>query len=303
MRMPLLLGQRVAKPAFRKRKSDANEKDDIKAIMFPADAPEIDEYDSRLELISDLCQQTRRKVRNWIESGAMKVGEFQKELGISSKSYGNFMNRTKTWDGEGCDMYVLAARSFKKRELQGLPLSVLKSKKAKTAAPAAAGSSAKGSSSTSKATQEQLLDVSGITLPGEDNMTVPVFDTCEQARKKLRALMAKGVTQAALARTLTSMFPEGSGKNVSPAVLRSFMGQKETMSGNTSAAFCASWVFFEKRRLKEGKPKSEFRLIMEGVHPGLGVDTERSMSGPVLCMAGSRPVIDKYGMVSVVREW
>lgn len=44
----------------------------------------------------ETCNAVRCKVRNWIESGAMKIGEFHKELGVSSTTYGNFMNRTKT---------------------------------------------------------------------------------------------------------------------------------------------------------------------------------------------------------------
>ncbi|KAL6859958.1 hypothetical protein ACO1O0_003982 [Amphichorda felina] len=279
----------------RKRKSGGDDADDIKALMFPPDAPEIDEDDGRLYYITDSCQQTRRKVRNWIESGAMKVGEFQKELGISSKGYGNFMNRNGTWDGQGCDMYSLAARFFKKRELQGLPLAVPKAKKAKTASGAGA---AKGGSSSQ--TQEQLLDVSGVEIPGEEVMEVSIYETCDESRKKIRALLAKGVTQTALARTLDSMYPEGSGKSVTAATLRYFLGQKGPLMGNTGSVFYAAYLFFEKRRLKDGKPKSEYRELMEELHYPMGVDTKVSMSTPVLCSAGSIPVVDRYGMRSTI---
>jgi hypothetical protein len=272
----------------RKRKSDADT--DIKAVMFPDDAIEIDEDDRRLYQVTDSCQKIRRKIHNWIDSGAMKVGEFQKELGVSSKSYLNFMNRKGTWDGRGCETYVRASAFFKKRELQGLPLQVPKAKRAKTAASGAGASKA-----SRKEAQEKLLDTSGVELGGEDDMGVPVFDTCDEIRKKIRALLAKGVSQAAFARTLAAMYPEGSGKNVSSANVSYFLGQKGALSGNTSTTLYAAYVFFEKRRIKEGKPKSGFREDMEEIHGPRGVDRESNVHQPVFCRAGEVPYVNRYG--------
>lgn len=46
-----------------KRKSDAA--DEVRSIMFPADAPEIDDEDPRHNLVGggDSCQQIRRKIK------------------------------------------------------------------------------------------------------------------------------------------------------------------------------------------------------------------------------------------------
>lgn len=98
----------------KKRKSDA-EQDDVRNIMFPVDAPEIDDDDPRLIIITkqDTCEKTRRRIRVWIGSGAQKVAEFQREIGVSSRGYSNFMNRSGTWDGSQCDTYIKALAFFK----------------------------------------------------------------------------------------------------------------------------------------------------------------------------------------------
>jgi len=88
-----------SKPNPKKRKSDANDETDVKALLFPDDAPYIDEDDNRLRFLDPKgysCQQVRLKIRKWLESGAMKVGEFQWAIGVSQHSYSNFVNRTGT---------------------------------------------------------------------------------------------------------------------------------------------------------------------------------------------------------------
>lgn len=121
----------VSRTTTKKRKStDSSDNVDL----FPTDVEFIDWGDDRLALTpSDTCNLVRRKINNWILSGAMKVGEFQRAIGVSAKGYSNFMNRTGTWDGENCDAFHQAHRFFKTRELQGLPLKAPKPKKAKTA--------------------------------------------------------------------------------------------------------------------------------------------------------------------------
>ena len=269
----------------RKRKSDVA--DTTQEDLFPEDAPEIDSDDERLErLDSDTCNTIRRKIRNWIDSGAQKVGEFQRTIGVSGKAYNSFMNRTGTWDGDGTDTFAKAHHFFKKRELQGLPLKANKPKKPKTAAA-------------SKATDE-ILDVSNVDpLPGEAQGTVPVYDTCNEIRKKIRPLLAKeGMTQAAFIRALNKNLPEG--KSVSQANLRYFMGRTGARDGNTNITFYAAYVFFEKKRIQAGKPKSKFREEMEKAWGAKGFDLEHGANQHYTCFAGERPVQDKYGKIDFV---
>ncbi|KAJ4271510.1 hypothetical protein NW762_000214 [Fusarium torreyae] len=287
-------GQQPAPPATtatnsRKRKSDVAT-DNTHNDLFPADVEDIDSEDERLDrLDSDTCNSIRRKIRTWIDSGAQKVGEFQQTIGVSSKAYGSFMNRTGTWDGEGTDTFAKAHRFFKKRELQGLPLKANKPKKPKTAAA-------------SKAVDD-ALDVSGVDpLPGEENGAVSIYDTCNDIRKKIRPLLAKdGMTQAAFIRALNKNLPEG--KSVSAANLRYFMGRRGVRDGNTNITFYAAYVFFEKKRIKAGKPKSPFREKMEKAWGPKGFDTEHGANQHYTCFAGEEPVMDEFGRIDFVQRY
>lgn len=275
-----------AAASSKKRKSDAAAQD--KEELFPEDVEEIDDDDPRLDCPQETCNAIRRKIRNWTESGAMKIGEFQDALGVSSKAYTSFMNRTGAWDGEGCDTYFKAGMFFKKRELQGLPLKASKPKKPKTTA-----------STTAAAKKKQDVDISAITLPGEDTGKVPIYDTCDEVRKKARAHLAKeGTTQAGFVRELSKTFPDE--RKVSPANLRYFMGQKGPLGGNVNVTFYAAYVFFEKMRVAQGKPKTKFREEMEKVHKDTGVDTEHGSGAGVFCIGDERPYIDKYARLQFV---
>lgn len=270
----------------RKRKSDVGP-DNVQENLFPDNVPDIDSEDERLALHdSDTCNAIRRKIRNWIDSGAQKVGEFQKTIGVSGKSYNSFMNRTGTWDGENTGTYIKAHLFFKKRELQGLPLKANKPKKAKTAASAKA--------------LEEILDVSNVDpLPGEADGTVPVYDTCDEIRKKIRPILAKeGMTQAAFIRALNKNLPEGKG--VSPANMRYFMGRKGVRDGNTNITFYAAYVFFEKKRIQAGKPKTQFRQKMEKAWGNKGFDIEHGANQQYTCFAGEEPVVDEFGKIDFV---
>lgn len=270
----------------RKRKSDVGP-DNAQENLFPDNVPDIDSEDERLALHdSDTCNAIRRKIRNWIDSGAQKVGEFQKTIGVSGKSYNSFMNRTGTWDGENTDTYIKAHLFFKKRELQGLPLKANKPKKAKTAASAKA--------------LEEVLDVSNVDpLPGEADGTVPIYDTCDEIRKKIRPMLAKeGMTQAAFIRALNKNLPEG--KSVSPANMRYFMGRKGVRDGNTNITFYAAYVFFEKKRIQAGKPKTQFRQKMEKAWGNKGFDIEHGANQQYTCFAGEEPVVDEFGKIDFV---
>ncbi|KAF5590868.1 hypothetical protein FPCIR_6260 [Fusarium pseudocircinatum] len=270
----------------RKRKSDVGP-DNTKEDLFPDNVSDIDSEDERLALHdSDTCNAIRRKIRNWIDSGAQKIGEFQKTIGVSGKSYNSFMNRTGTWDGENTDTYIKAHLFFKKRELQGLPLKANKPKKAKTAASAKA--------------LEEVLDVSNVDpLPGEADGTVPIYDTCDEIRKKIRPMLAKeGMTQAAFIRALNKNLPEG--KSVSPANMRYFMGRKGVRDGNTNITFYAAYVFFEKKRIQAGKPKTQFRQKMEKAWGNKGFDIEHGANQQYTCFAGEEPVVDEFGKIDFV---
>lgn len=152
-----------------------------------------------------------------------------------------------------------------------------------------------------------VFDVQGIVLEDEEYGEVEIYDTCDEIRKKLRAYLRKEeVTQAALLQALAGSFHDG--RKLSAAQLKRFMDKKGPMAGNTSGVFYAGYVFFEKRRMKEGKAKTQMRLEMEeewgmaDPYSGrAGVDTTRDSSRPVICHVDSTPVLDKYGRMHSVR--
>ncbi|KAK0385991.1 hypothetical protein NLU13_5828 [Sarocladium strictum] len=278
-------------PSSKKRKSDTQDVD-IKAIMFPDDAVYPSDLDPRLlPTDQDTCGRIRQKIRKWIESGAMKVGEFRDELGVSGPAYGRFMSRTGTWDGEYTDTYIEAVRFFKKRELAGLPLSLPKSKRPKTIAEKKQEQAGPNKSTDT----HTLLETDDWMLPGEDDCSVLIYMTCNEVRKELRALLKKGISQAALCRALSKQYPEESGRSVSAANLRYFMGQNGVDAGNASTAFYAGYCLLEKLRLKSGKAKSDFREDMEDIYGGMGfrTDSNKWFIGP----AGKTPMVDEYGRV------
>ncbi|EGY16081.1 hypothetical protein VD0002_g3351 [Verticillium dahliae] len=253
-----------ATSTHKKRKSDAIE--DCQAL------PQIDDDDPRLDLCEDSANQIRRKIRNFIEGGYMKVGEFQTAIGCSPASYQRFMKQVGPHVGYGSDVFHAANRFFRKRELQGLK--------------AAPGKKVR------RGVESKDLDVSGITLEGESEQAVKVYDTCDDVRRKINAFLRKpDVTQAAFCREIAKSFP--GDRKVQSKQLNDFLGKKGATAGNTSCVYYGSYVFFEKHRLKEGKPKTQMREEMEKIHPG-GMNTTEVMNY-VTCFGNERPYTDKYG--------
>lgn len=224
--------------------------------------------------LTDNCDQVRRKIHAFINAGEMKIGEFQDTLGVSSQAYSRFMGQNGKEKGLGCDTYVQAHRFFKKRELLGIKLPKKKVKKADVAA---------------------LQEVSAIQLEGEAEISVPVYDSCDEMRKKITSYLREpSVTQAAFLREIASTYSDG--RKIQSKQLQDFLGKKGASAGNTSSVFYAGYVFFEKMRIKDNKPKSKHRMEMERIHPG-GFDVKRSSSRSVYSRVGDRPYEDAYGLI------
>ncbi|XXH05949.1 hypothetical protein Hte_012392 [Hypoxylon texense] len=267
----------------RKRKSDAADE--------PENPPEIDDDDPRIyEGHMMTPNQVRRKIREFIEGGNMKVGELQQALEITPTSYQRFMRMTGTDEGSGTTIYPRAVRFFRKRELQGL-------KMAPAAKAANNNNKSPAKKKPKKSEQDGLLDVSGVALDGEETEEVPVYDTCDEVRRKVRAFLRKpDVSQQAFCRAVSDCCADE--HKVQSRQLNAFLGKKGPMEGNTSAAFYGSYVFLEKLRIKEGKPKSKMREEMEGIYRN-GVNTDH-VENRFICKGNQRPVRDKYGRVSFV---
>ncbi len=119
-------------------------------------------------------------------------------------------------------------------------------------------------------------------------------------RKKVNAFLREpDVTQAAFLREVAKTHPDG--KAIQSKQLTDFLSKKGPTAGNTSKVFCCSYVFFEKMRIKQGKPKTamhegtEAAWYMDG-----GIDTKRKIDGLYICSGDSYLVEDRYGKATIV---
>ena len=129
--------------------------------------------------------------------------------------------------------------------------------------------------------EDGVEDVSHIHIDGEDEDRVPVFDTCDEVRKKMNVFLRRDdVTQAAFLRALhAELRGRKKTSRLQSSQLARFRQMKGANSGNTSAIFYAAYVYFEKLRLMHGKPKTKHREEMEviwGSNGGFDVDTPSS---------------------------
>lgn len=231
------------------------------------------------EPFTDNCNQVRRKIRAVLNAGEMKVGQLQKAMGVTSKSYLTFMAKNGPWEGANTATYPAAAIYFRRRERAGVKLPTKKVK---------------------KADEDKSNDVSGINLDGESDIAVQVYDSCDEVRKKITAhLRGSNVTQAGFLREIAKTYPEG--KKIQSKSLNDFLGKKGPSAGNTSMIYYASYVFFEKLRIRDGKPKSSHREKMESVwRKQGGVDT-KTLNNHYFCREGERPYEDEFGQVTIQR--
>ncbi|KAK7900458.1 hypothetical protein LTR67_002740 [Exophiala xenobiotica] len=251
------------------------------------------------------AQQIRAKIRQYVNSGEMKVGEFQKKLDVSSTSYNRFMAMNGADKGTSSDTYFSAAEFFKRRELAGLKMP--RQKKAKTTGDTPdtnkSGSTTTAPKKSKKdeiAEIEKANDVSDITLPGEEDDSVPVFDTCDDIRTKIKRYMRETphATGAGFVRTAASALPENSDRKAAQQGLTKFLNAKGPRKGAESNVFYTAYVFFEKLRIKQGKPKSKKREEMEKEWGRQGMELRDSSKVHILVGPGLPPMHeDKYGIM------
>ncbi|KAH0276624.1 hypothetical protein KCU91_g3736, partial [Aureobasidium melanogenum] len=249
--------------------------------------PLADPY-SDYTVITDSCQVVRNKTNRLIESGEMEVGDFCNAIGVSSNAYYRFMHKHGTMKGDECAAYPAAYAFFKEREDAGIKIPTKKKQKTKD-------------DDKSGKAQNDKLDLSDTHLDGEDTDSVPVYDTCDDIRRQITAYLKKpGVTQAQFGRDLLAQYHTDKGpKGISASQMQSFRGKKGPDAGNTSSVFYSAYVFFEKMRIKQGKPKSQKRKEMEEVWGPDGFDIENANKG-VTCIEGSSVWKDKHGQFKVM---
>ncbi|KAH7317841.1 hypothetical protein BKA65DRAFT_515287 [Rhexocercosporidium sp. MPI-PUGE-AT-0058] len=154
-----------------------------------------------------------------------------------------------------------------------------------------------------KSTAPTFLDV---TLPGEPTNSVPMHDTCSTIRHKINDLLGKSNKKPENGNPAEKK-KDGSLKPFTKAsfvraigctskTLDTFLAAKKMMGGAESPVYPAAYIFFEKKRVWEGKKKTAGRLKVEEDRPqGLKFwdpNLRRIMVGPGEHVSD---FLDKYG--------
>ncbi|KAH7386449.1 hypothetical protein BKA64DRAFT_711675 [Cadophora sp. MPI-SDFR-AT-0126] len=145
-----------------------------------------------------------------------------------------------------------------------------------------------------------------LTLPGEPTSSVPMHDTCSTIRHKINDLLGKDNKKpengnpaekkkdGTLKPFTKASFVRAIG--CTPKTLDTFLGAKKMMGGAESAIYPAAYIFFEKKRIWEGRKKTAGRLKVEQDRPnGLPLRDPNLMR--LWVKAGENPgdFLDEYG--------
>lgn len=280
---------------------------------------DLDDFDVEEVPMTENCDQVRRKINRMLDAGGMTKTAFAAAIGVSMKSLANFLAMHGAFKDANSASYDNAWAYFKKREMAGLKLPVKKAAKMAKTDDAAATTSdatptsisttsttatAKAPAGTKKAqTSSAGVDISAIHPDGEEDDRVPIFNSCDEVRRKINAHLKKpGVTQAQFCRDILARMPPPPLRNPFPSTLLTsltlspehksasrpaniqsvqlarFRGMKDAVTGGSSSVFYGAYVFFEKIRVAEGKPKTQHRLDMEafwGSQGGVSRESER----------------------------
>ena len=120
----------------------------------------------------------------------------------------------------------------------------------------------------------------------------PIYDTCPEIATKIhKFLLRDGVTK--------NLFCTALG-NINHRSLRQFLdGEGQDRCGNIT--YRCAYVFFEKLRILEGKPKSEARLKNEQDFPeGFSIKAKRSVSAKILPVGENEH--DPYSFLGVIND-
>jgi hypothetical protein len=145
------------------------------------------------------------------------------------------------------------------------------------------------------------FDVSSIHIEGEEEENLPIFDTCDDVRQKIKSFLESSeMTRAAFMRLLCSAAFPTSKKNIQDRQLANFQGQDGAKKGCESNVFYAAYVYFEKLRIKNGEEKSEKREDMEEIWDDEGVPRKMERGGYVV-KQGTEVYEDEYGVTVTAR--
>ncbi|KAI0487224.1 hypothetical protein F4859DRAFT_247379 [Xylaria cf. heliscus] len=268
--------------AGQKRKAETTLEEDITAYkqnldhVISPDAFEDDPLPS--------CNAVRGRINRLLDSGIMNKAEFIRAIGANSNSLNRFLQASGQMGGSGSSIYYNAWAWFRQREVAKLKMPDVKKRQKLEADAAGAGAGLSKStsggptSSSASKTTAALPDIGHVRLRGEETDNVPIYDSCDEIRKKINAhLKTPGLTQAQFCRDLYAQLNTPKCKGIQSKQLADFRAMKGSRTGARSSVFYAAYVYFEKLRIAQGKSKSAHRENMEALwagHGGLGRDTD-----------------------------
>ncbi|KAH6648211.1 hypothetical protein BKA67DRAFT_523486, partial [Truncatella angustata] len=96
-------------------------------------------------------------------------------------------------------------------------------------------------------------DISDVFLPGGENGSVPVYDTCDEIRGRPTRISGSPELHR---RSFAVVFAP---TNIQAFQLTRFRSAKGHRAGTKSIIFYGAYVIFEEIRIKQGKCKSKYR--------------------------------------------
>ncbi|KAK8039016.1 hypothetical protein PG993_007427 [Apiospora rasikravindrae] len=299
---PMAGGQNTT--GTKKRKSAAAEPEltlEEEIAAYKQDLNDVSSPEYFVDLHLPRPETLRGRINKLFDTGIMTKAEFCRAVGTNSNTLNRFLAQTGApASASRSSIFAKACIWFQQREEAGLKMpDVRKRQKKEADAAAAASASASAaaevslppspsslsrspssataattadpsarSSRNSSSSSGSLPDISDIHLDGEEDDAVPIFDTCDEIRRKISAHLRKtpGLTEAEFRRTLFAQLHKSKGKGIQSKQLSDFRGARGSRAGIQSCVYYAAYVYFEKLRLARGQPESEHRQIMEDIH-------------------------------------
>jgi hypothetical protein len=214
------------------------------------------------------CGSIRSKLNKLFDSGVMTKADFCRATGANSNSLNKFLKSKGPYGGSGSCVWRNAYNWFKQREVMGLKMPNPKKRHVdEQKKNDADGTTSKGASSAKGATD--LPDISDIYLPHEEIDEVPIYEDCDEIRRKINAhLRTSNVTQAQFCRDLYAQFKAPKCKGIQSKQLSDFRSAKGSNAGAKSAVYYTAYVYFEKLRIAQGKPISQHHALIMDLNPG-----------------------------------
>ncbi|KAF4987958.1 hypothetical protein FGRMN_10060 [Fusarium graminum] len=250
----------------KKRKAEMSLDEEIAAYKADYDAiVDPDQFEND-RLVS--CGTIRTKINKLLDTGITNKAEFCRATGANSNSLNSFLRQKGPYGGSKSSVWYNSYAWFKQREVIGLKMPDIKRRQLEQQKnDIEDGSPSKASSSATK-TSKDLPDISNIHLDREETDKVPVYDDCDEIRRKINAHMkTPGLTQAQFCRDLYAQLKAPKYKRIQSKQLTDFRGAKGSNAGAKSSVFYAAYVCFEKLRIAQGKPVTKHRLATCSMYP------------------------------------